>query len=128
MYFLPTSFAYLLATAFWLSAWNTLILGSSGTPESLDDGISSSTTTGSTMYEGTPSSSPISLARIPPRFDACCPCLPIFKSSNNSSLTGYVPPGIGFNIPPRPTHTSNVLMSKFFSARTSRITFFLKSF
>ena len=34
-YFLPVSLAYLLATAFWLSAWKILTLGSSGTPESL---------------------------------------------------------------------------------------------
>ena len=29
-YFLPCSFAYLFATAFWFNAWNTLLLGSSG--------------------------------------------------------------------------------------------------
>ena len=38
-----------LATAFWFSAWNTLVRGSSGTPEYLAMGISSSTTTGSTI-------------------------------------------------------------------------------
>ena len=80
------------------------------------------------MYEGTLISAAISEAKIPPRFEACCPCFPTFKSSNNSGVVAYVPPGIGFNKPPRPTTTSISFKSTFFSLRTSKITSLRKSF
>ena len=48
-----------------------LLLGNSGTPENLATSSNSSTTTGSTMNEGNPNSSAISLANIPPKFEAC---------------------------------------------------------
>ena len=127
-YAFPTSFAYLLATAFWFNAWKIEILGISGWPESLATSCNSSTTTGSTIYDGTLISDAISLARIPPKLEACCPCFPIFKSSNNSGVVSYVPPGIGLRRPPRPTTTSISLRSTPFSFKTSRITSFLKSF
>ena len=90
------------------------VLGKRGCPDNLATSANSSTTTGSTMYEGTLISAAISEAKIPPRFEACCPCFPTFKSSNNSGVVAYVPPGIGFNKPPRPTTTSISFKSTFF--------------
>ena len=69
---------------------------------------------------------PISFAIIPPKFEACCPCTPIFKSESIASFTAYVPPSMDFRSPPLPTMASKVFISKFFSLSTFNITSFLK--
>ena len=125
---MPVSAAYLLATAFWLRAWKILVLGTSGRPDNLATSSISSTTTGSTIYDFTPISSAISLARIPPRLDACSPRTQDLRSAMRSSVTSYVPPGIGFKRPPRPTIRLSDLMSKFFSFKKETIISLRKSF
>ena len=80
------------------------------------------------MYAGIPSSSAKSFAIMPPRLEACSPLFASTRSRTSSSVTAYVPPGIGFNKPPRPTTTSSVLISKLLSSRTFAITSLRKSF
>ena len=80
------------------------------------------------MNEGTPISSAISLAKIPPRLEACCPETPTSKSFTSASVHAYVPPGIGLSIPPLPTTIPKLLTSNSFDLRRSIIIFFLKSF
>ena len=121
-------FAYLLATAFWLRAWKIDILSISGIPDILAISSISSTTTGSTMNAGTTAMSAISLAIIPPRFEACSPLSPLARSAIIASFTSYVPPSIGLRSPPLPTMASKLCGLIPTSTRDSIITSFLNDF
>ncbi len=80
------------------------------------------------MKDGIPWLSPIDFAIIPPKFEACCPCIPTFKSLIISSVTAYVPAGIGLNSPPLATTASSSFSSIFFSFNHFSITSFLYSY
>ena len=104
-----------------------LILLKLGCPLTLATSSNSSTTTGSTINEGIPASSPMDLAISPPRLDACSPMVLVFRSSTNVSLTAYVPPSMGFKRPPLPTAESSDWRAILFSFSAWIIKSFLNS-